>query len=87
MGQLRSDIARESDMRISALEEMINAISVIKMYCWEKFIVRKIVDYRKNETYYLQWRAFYQGLAKTVPIPNKMVSLKYHLLLGVKEKI
>ena len=32
VGRLRGDVARESDERISNLEEMINSISVVKMY-------------------------------------------------------
>ena len=68
VGRLRGDVARESDERISNLEEMINSISVVKMYCWESFIVKKIIQFRRNETHFLKWRAFYQGLAKTFPI-------------------
>ena len=38
VGKLRGDVARESDQRISHLEEMINSIQVVKMYCWESFM-------------------------------------------------
>ena len=65
---------------------MINSISVVKMYCWESFIVRKIIQFRRNETHFLKWRAFYQGLAKTFPIfsPHLVLisTILAHLYIG-----
>ena len=86
VGRLRGDVARESDERISNLEEMITCIAVVKMYCWESFIVSKIIQFRRNETYYLQWRALYQGLAKAIPIfsPHLVLiaTMLAHLYIG-----
>ena len=86
VGRLRGDVARESDERISNLEEMITCIAVVKMYCWESFIVSKIFQFRRNETYFLKWRALFQGLAKTFPIfsPHLVLisTMLAHLCIG-----
>ena len=46
IGKVRQKIAKQADERIKILEETINAILVIKMYCWERFLLKKINDRR-----------------------------------------
>ena len=48
IGKVRQKIAKQADERIKILEETINAILVIKMYCWERFLLKKINDRRKR---------------------------------------
>jgi len=38
------------------MEELIGTMRVIKMYCWESFSLRKIVNFRKSEISILKLR-------------------------------
>ena len=62
MGQLRVRVAKKSDERIRSMEELIGAIRVIKMYCWEAFCVKKIMKARADEIYLLKIRATLLGV-------------------------
>ena len=48
IGKVRQKVAKQADERIKILEETINSIMVIKMYCWERFSLKKINDTRKG---------------------------------------
>ena len=48
VGKARQKIAGYADRRIKTLEETINSILVVKMYCWESFFLKKIIDSRKR---------------------------------------
>ena len=48
VGKARRKIAAYADRRIKTLEETINSILVVKMYCWESFFLKKIIDSRKR---------------------------------------
>ena len=47
IGKVREKVAEQADKRIKTLEETINSILVIKMYCWESFSLKKIIETRK----------------------------------------
>ena len=48
VGKAREKVAKHADKRIKTLEETINSILVVKMYCWESFFLKKIIDSRKR---------------------------------------
>ena len=48
VGKAREKVAKNADKRIKTLEETINSILVVKMYCWESFFLKKIIDSRKR---------------------------------------
>ena len=49
LGSLREVIAKSTDKRCKAMEELISAIKIVKMYCWESAFLEKIINFRKNE--------------------------------------
>ena len=57
---LRGETARKTDQRISLIGEIINGITLIKMYCWEGYFADLIEKLRKDEievirqNYYIQ---------------------------------
>ena len=57
IGKVREKVAEQADKRIKILEETINSILVIKMYCWESFSLKKIIETRKR---------FYNLFAKVI---------------------
>ena len=46
-GRLRLETASKTDKRIRLMNEILNGIKVIKMYCWEKSFAKLIEDTRK----------------------------------------
>ena len=48
IGKVREKVAEQADKRIKILEETINSILVIKMYCWESFSLKKIIETRNR---------------------------------------
>ena len=62
MGSLRSKTGQAADKRLTILEEMLNAIQVVKMYCWEKFFVTNLVEARQEEIKYYKIQAILQGM-------------------------
>ena len=48
ISKVRKKIVEQADKRIKTLEETINSILVIKMYCWESFSLKKIIETRKG---------------------------------------
>ena len=50
--------------RIKTMEELINSILVVKMYCWESFSLQKVIESRKRETKLLKQRAYLIGLTQ-----------------------
>ena len=75
MGALRSKTGQEADKRISTMEEMLNAINVVKMYCWERVFVSKLIDSRKAEI------AFYKIQATLMAVSMSFAYLSAHLLV------
>ena len=65
MGSLRSKTGQAADKRLTILEEMVSAIQVVKMYCWEKFFVAKLVDARREEINYYKTQAIFQGMVSS----------------------
>ena len=49
LGSLREKIAASTDSRCKAMEELISAIKIVKMYCWESAFLEKIIGFRKEE--------------------------------------
>ena len=47
--QLRSEIAKKTDIRIRIMNEIITGIKVIKMYAWENSFAESVVNARKEE--------------------------------------
>ena len=66
MGTVRVNMAKESDKRIKAMEELIGAMRVIKMYCWESFSLKKIVTFRNDEVNILKLRGKLCGLMQAI---------------------
>jgi hypothetical protein len=62
MGEVRVRMSKESDKRIKSMEELIGAMGVVKMYCWEAFSLRKIVSYRNKEIDLLRLRGSIFGI-------------------------
>ena len=59
IGKVRKKIASKADERIKILEETINSILVIKMYCWERFSLKKINDKRKGLHAITEQKSYY----------------------------
>lgn len=66
MGTIRGQMAKESDQRIKAMEELIGAMRVIKMYCWESFSLKKIINFRTSEINILKLRGKVFGLMQAI---------------------
>ena len=64
-GALRSKTGKIADQRISLMEEMLNAIQVVKMYCWERFFVSNLIEARKKEVKYYKIQAMLLALSMT----------------------
>ena len=52
-GRLRLETASKTDRRIRLMNEILNGIKVIKMYCWEKSFAKLVEDTRKSDSLYL----------------------------------
>ena len=81
---------QQSDKRIKAMEELIGAMRIVKMYCWESFSLRKIVDYRTREVKVLQLRGAVFGLMQALMyfaphIVNSMLFFSYLYMAKVNE--
>ena len=46
-GELRVQTATRTDKRIRLMNEIVNGIKVIKMYCWEKSFTQMVQEARK----------------------------------------
>ena len=40
---------KSTDKRCKAMEELISAIKIVKMYCWESAFLEKIIKFRRDE--------------------------------------
>ena len=49
IGKFREQIAPSTDKRCKATEELVGAINIVKMYCWESSFLEKIIKNRKLE--------------------------------------
>jgi hypothetical protein len=56
MGKIRVKMAKTTDERIKSTDELIGAIKIVKMNCWESYPFKKINYFRENEIKLLQWR-------------------------------
>ena len=63
MGTLRTKTGHQADQRITILEELLNAIQVVKMYCLEEFFLQKLTDRRTAEIDIYRLQAFLNGLS------------------------
>ena len=66
MGQVRVSMSKQSDKRIKAMEELIGAMRVVKMYCWESFTLRKVISFRNKEIDILKLRGRLFGLMQAI---------------------
>lgn len=62
MGLYRRKVATVSDERIGVMNELLNAIRVIKMYAWEKPFSQLVDKVRLREIKLLRLQAIFQGL-------------------------
>ena len=47
-------------MRCRATEEMVGAINIVKMYCWESAFLEKIINSRQEEIFLIKQK-YYLG--------------------------
>ena len=47
-------------MRCRATEEMVDAINIVKMYCWESAFLEKIINSRQEEIFLIKQK-YYLG--------------------------
>ena len=48
LGSLREGIAKATDNRCKAMEELLSAIKIVKMYCWESAFLERIIGKDEN---------------------------------------
>uniref|UniRef100_A0A2C9JNJ0 Uncharacterized protein n=1 Tax=Biomphalaria glabrata TaxID=6526 RepID=A0A2C9JNJ0_BIOGL len=65
-GKLRQKIGACSDKRIQLMSDVIMAIRVIKMHCWEKPFHNLITKQRRQEIFYYHIGAFLKSMANGV---------------------
>ena len=41
------------------MEELLSAIKIVKMYCWESAFLQKIMKFRKDEISMIKKRCYY----------------------------
>ena len=75
MGALRTKTGQEADERLSVLEELLSAMQVVKMYCWEYLFLKRLVDRRKAEV------ALYRLQARLLAISQSFTFLSSHMLI------
>ena len=58
LGQLREQIAPSTDKRCKATEELVGAMNIVKMYCWESSFLEKIIKNRHREIALIKKRSY-----------------------------
>jgi len=66
------------DMRLNALDEALQAMDVVKFYCWEISAIDKIMKHRKDELA-MRWKAsvyqaWFGAIAQILPVIVSLVS-------------
>ena len=61
--KLRRQIVGTTDKRVTQMNEILNAIRLIKMYAWEMPFAKRIEKLREEETRGLRKAAFLQSLS------------------------
>ena len=59
--EFRFKTTRLTDSRVKLMGEIITAMKVIKMYCWEKPFAESVNEIRKKEVTRLKWTAFLES--------------------------
>ena len=58
IGQIRTKIAPSTDNRCKGTEELVGAMNIVKMYCWESSFLEKIIKNRKREISFIKKRNY-----------------------------
>ena len=74
-GALRTKTGQEADKRLSVLEELLSAMQIVKMYCWESLFLQRLVDRRKTEV------ALYKLQARLLAVSQSFTFLSSHVLI------
>lgn len=64
--KLRLQAVAATDRRVAQMNEILNAIKLIKMYAWEEPFQQKVHDIRKREMLELRKAAFLQSISNSV---------------------
>lgn len=64
--KLRQNVVKVTDQRVSQMNEVINAIRLIKMYAWEAPFLKRIQELRARETNELRKTAFVQSISSSI---------------------
>ncbi|KAK0163812.1 hypothetical protein PV328_002505 [Microctonus aethiopoides] len=75
-----------SDQRVSAINEILNCIKLIKMYAWEDPFRLNLLDLRKKEKLWLEkmtiTRSYGSSLTTTIPIISAIITFLAHVAGG-----
>ncbi|XP_063238702.1 ATP-binding cassette sub-family C member 5-like isoform X1 [Bacillus rossius redtenbacheri] len=86
IGYLRGKTVSVGDKRIRLVTEVLESIKLIKMYTWEKFFSKKLLDVRAQESSWLMKAACCHSLsislAPTVPVISAIVTFLVHVAAG-----
>ena len=83
---LRMMTAKRSDSRIRVIDEMINSMKAIKIYCWENYFAKIIQDYRTKVYFYLKSHQIIWSQGKKIffePLSGQKITLE-NLVFGFK---
>ncbi|XP_020289981.1 multidrug resistance-associated protein 5-like isoform X2 [Pseudomyrmex gracilis] len=82
----RSKIVTITDARVRLISEILECIKLIKMYSWERYFGRKLLDIRKQEERWLHKNAYFQSLSisltPAVPVISAIVTFLSHVASG-----
>ncbi|XP_075225132.1 ATP-binding cassette sub-family C member 5-like isoform X2 [Lycorma delicatula] len=86
VGHFRAKTMAVGDKRIRLISEILSCIKLIKMYAWEKFFSKDLMEIRNKEMKLLHITAYCQSLtmslATTVPIISAIVTFLSHIAAG-----
>jgi len=75
-GKYREVIAASTDKRCKVTEELVSAISIVKMYCWESSFLEKIIQNRRNEIALIRKRNYIgNALHRIIMSSGKLISI------------
>nr|XP_050849546.1 ATP-binding cassette sub-family C member 5-like isoform X4 [Vespula vulgaris] len=85
-GYLRSKAVKITDIRVKLMNEILETIKMIKMYSWENYFCRKLLNIRKTEKNWLHKIAYFQSLSVSltpaVPIISAIITFLAHVSGG-----
>ena len=64
--KLRLQVVAVTDRRVAQMNEILNAIRLIKMYAWEEPFQKRIKKIRSQETKQLRKAAFLQSISTSI---------------------